>query len=108
MVTKKELYEKATELDIAGRSSMDKDELAAAIDEATGSTPEPVVDEDVEARREARRAEAAEADANRAENEAAAQAEIRTAAQQALDRKGGETREERRERKQKAREETKV
>lgn len=33
-LTKAELYEQATELDIAGRSTMDKDELAKAVAEA--------------------------------------------------------------------------
>jgi hypothetical protein len=37
--TKEELYEKAQELDIEGRSTMDKDELAKAVAEAE-STPE--------------------------------------------------------------------
>lgn len=38
MPTKKELYEKATILDIEGRSSMSKEELAEAIAKATAST----------------------------------------------------------------------
>ena len=33
-LTKGELYDKAKELDIAGRSKMDKDELADAVDDA--------------------------------------------------------------------------
>ena len=39
--TKAELLEQARELDITGRSSMDKDELAAAITEATTPTSDP-------------------------------------------------------------------
>lgn len=43
--TKAELYEKAQALDIDGRSSMDKDELAAAIAAAEKPTDEPPADE---------------------------------------------------------------
>lgn len=48
--TKDDLYDRATELDISGRSKMSKEELSAAIEEAEGGPGE----EDVElARREA-------------------------------------------------------
>lgn len=40
MPTKGELYERAQELDIEGRSDMDKDELEAAIAEAERAEPE--------------------------------------------------------------------
>lgn len=89
MATKTELYAKAQELGIPGRSKMDVKQLASAIDEATGGSPEASSDDRVaerEDRRKARRKEAALAAANRAENEAAARAQVRTAAQQALDR----------------------
>ena len=38
--TKEELYEKAQELDVGGRSKMDKDELQKAVDEAQAQAPE--------------------------------------------------------------------
>lgn len=41
--TKEELYERAQELDIQGRSDMDKEELAAAIAEEEDGTPEGAV-----------------------------------------------------------------
>lgn len=44
MPTKEELMEQARELDIEGRSSMSKDELEAAIAEASDADPEPEVE----------------------------------------------------------------
>jgi hypothetical protein len=50
--TKEELYTRATELEVEGRSGMNKDELAAAVEDAEGSqggiaadVSTPVVDE---------------------------------------------------------------
>lgn len=46
MATKEELLEKAKELEIEGRSSMNKEELEKAVSEAESSSSEPQVDEE--------------------------------------------------------------
>lgn len=64
-------------------------ELKAMIDDADNDAGDPVAER--RERQAARRAEAAEAAKNRAENAAAYKASVRTGPQQALDRAKGES-----------------
>lgn len=68
-VTKAELDERARELDISGRSSMNKDELAAAIKEAEASQAPKATNSDERTVSEEERAELDRRQALREENE---------------------------------------